>query len=187
MDTDTDTDIDTDIDMDTDNDIDTDLDTDTDIDTDTDLDTDTDTDTDLDTDSDIPDVDGRETYIQRKDIDNAIDTIDKRQFMRFNVSQTTNPVLMERSGNGVERLLDVSRGGIAVTHNGNLKVGDVIPVHLSYGGLDINAQAKVVSSTSAGRAGAEFVNIDQAVANQLLYLNMMLEKANGINRISSIY
>ena len=94
--------------------------------------------------------------------------------MRYNVSSNTNPVLMEKNNN-MERLIDVSRGGIAVNHNNTLKVGDVIPVHLTYGDLDIQAKAKVVSATSS-RAGAEFVEIDQGVANQLLYLNMLLER-----------
>jgi c-di-GMP-binding flagellar brake protein YcgR len=81
---------------------------------------------------------------------------------------------MEKNDN-INRLLDVSRGGIAVNHNNTLKVGDVIPVHLTYGDLDIQANAKVVSATTT-RAGAEFVDIDQGVANQLLYLNMLLER-----------
>ena len=34
--------------------------------------------------------------------------------------------------------------------------------------------AKIVSTT-ATRAGAEFVNIDKSLANQLLYLNILLE------------
>ncbi len=126
----------------------------------------------------IPDEDGRIAYTQRKGEAN-IDNIDKRQFMRFNVSETTNPVLMEKSTNGVNRLLDVSRGGIAVNHSNSLKVGDVIPVHLQYGDLDIRANAKVVSATTS-RAGAEFVNIDKALANQLLFLNIMLEANNNM-------
>ncbi len=117
-------------------------------------------------------ADGRDAYKRRID-DSNIDNIDKRQYMRFNIADNPNPVLMERSNN-VSQLLDVSRGGIAVRHNGTLKVGDVIPVHLTYGDLDIQAQAKVVSATTS-RAGAEFVNIDKALANQLLYLNMLLE------------
>ena len=116
---------------------------------------------------------------KRKIDDNALDNIDKRQYMRFNVSENTNPVLMENQNNGVSNLLDISRGGIAISHNGSLKVGDVIPVHLKYGDLDINANAKVVSATSS-RAGAEFINIDKALANQLLYLNIMLESKNNM-------
>ena len=99
--------------------------------------------------------------------------------MRFNVADSKRPVTLERSTN-IDSLIDVSRGGIAVKHNNSLKVGDVIPVHLTYGDLDIQANVKVVSA-STSRAGAEFVNIDQATANKLLYLNIMLEDANNIS------
>ena len=50
----------------------------------------------------------------------------------------------------------------------------------SYGGLDIKADVKVISSTDH-RAGAMFVNLDQSTANQLLYLNMILDDVNHIS------
>ncbi len=112
-------------------------------------------------------------------MDDSVDSIDKRQFMRYRVSDTTNPVAIER-GNGIESLIDVSRGGVSVTHNNDLKVGDVIPVHIAYGALDIKANVEVVSATTH-RAGAKFVNLDQATANQLLYLNMVLDEVNKIS------
>ena len=102
--------------------------------------------------------------------------------MRYRVADNRNPIAIEQLG-GVESLLDVSRGGISVTHNDTLKVGDVIPVHIAYGGLDIKADVKVVSATSH-RAGGMFVNLDQATANQLLYLNMILDDVNN-NTLSS--
>ena len=119
------------------------------------------------------------TFIQRKIVDNAVDTIDKRQYMRFTVSDNTNPVLLEKQDNGIDSLLDISRGGVALKHNNALKAGDVIPVHIAYGDVDINADVKVVSATSS-RAGAEFVNIDKALANQLLYLSILLESKNNM-------
>ena len=73
----------------------------------------------------------------------------------------------------------MSRGGVSVRHNNNLKVGDVIPVHMKYGALDIKANAKVVSANSH-RAGAQFINLDQSTANQLLYLNMVLDEVNKL-------
>ena len=99
--------------------------------------------------------------------------------MRYQVSSNKNPISLEQS-NGVERLLDVSKGGVSVVHNNELKVGDIIPVHMNYGGLDIKANAKVVSATSH-RAGAQFVNLDTATANQILYLNMILDEVNRIS------
>ncbi|MDE6139158.1 MAG: PilZ domain-containing protein, partial [Candidatus Gastranaerophilales bacterium] len=138
-----------------------------------------DTDTDTDTDDDIDtNADGSVTYIQRKDINNAITAIDKRQYIRFNIQEIKHPVMMEKSEN-VSQLLDISRGGIAVKHNNTLKVGDIIPVHITYKDLDITANIKVVSASNT-RAGAEFTNLDKAIANQLLYLNVMLEADNNI-------
>ena len=97
--------------------------------------------------------------------------------MRFNVKEITKPISMERTNNGVSQLIDISRGGIAVKHNNDLKVGDILPVHIQYKDLNINANVKVVSATS-NRAGAEFTNLDKSVANQLLYLKIMLEADN---------
>ena len=119
----------------------------------------------------IPDGDGSITYTQRKGEDN-IDNIDKRQYMRFNVADTKNPVALEKSSK-IDGLLDVSRGGIAVSHHNDLKVGDVVPVHLTYGDLDIKTNVKIVTATTS-RAGAMFVDLDQATANKLLYLNILL-------------
>ena len=176
-----DADDDTDVDIDTDTDIDIDLDSDIDTDSDSDIDTDLDIDIDADndTDDDINPPDGSSSYIQRKLVDNNIDTIDKRQYMRFNVSEITKPVTMEKTNNGINSLIDISRGGIAVKHDNNLKVGDVLPVHIQYKDLDINTNVKVVSATK-NRAGAEFVNLDKAIANQLLYLNILLEADNNM-------
>ena len=186
-DTDTDIDIDTDTDLDADTDIDTDADNDTDIDADSDNDIDTDLDTDTDTDDDIPDrdietddrADGSVMYIQRKmDLSN-IPAIDKRQYERYNVFENTNPITLE-VGNGVERLLDVSRGGISMIKSKEVKVGDVVPVHIGYGNLDIKADVEIVS-TNSSRAGAKFVNLDQATANNILLLNMLLDDLSAFD------
>jgi len=120
------------------------------------------------------DIDGdvSQMWNQKVEGSNSAST-DKRQYMRFNVDTNQIPVAFEQKA-GASSLIDVSRGGIAIVHEGNLKVGDVIPVHIVYGDLDINADAKIVSATST-RAGAEFINIDKSLANQLLYLNILLE------------
>ena len=116
--------------------------------------------------------DASQMWNQKPDGANVAGT-DKRQYMRFNIDANHIPVAFEQ-GNGESTLIDISRGGIALVNEGNLKVGDVIPVHIVYGDLDINADAKIVSVTST-RAGAEFINIDKSLANQLLYLNILLE------------
>lgn len=120
------------------------------------------------------DIKGDASQMWNKKADGAnASSTDKRQYMRFNISTNNIPVSFEQKS-GASSLIDISRGGIAIAHEGNLKVGDVIPVHIVYGDLDINADAKIVSATST-RAGAEFINIDKSLANQLLYLNILLE------------
>ena len=94
--------------------------------------------------------------------------------MRFNVGSSTIPVLMESSGNGVDAVVDVSRGGVQLSHNNKLQVGDIVPVHIAYGDVDIDADVQVVQTTDHS-AGAKFINLDQATANQLLYLNILME------------
>ena len=138
------------------------------------MDTDSDVDTDSDTDSDISDEDmGKYAYKQRV-VDYNVNSIDKRQYMRFSTMDSRNPVQLAENTQ-IDSLLDISRGGIAVTHHNDLKVGDVVPVQISYGDLNINADVKIVSANDR-RAGAEFINLDQATANKILYMNIMLEE-----------
>ena len=197
-DTDTDTDIDTDTDVDTD--VDTDADLDTDIDTDTDLDADSDTDTDTDADSDT-DIDSDTDTDMDSDIDTDTDTdidpdndrpidfswmynqrvvtdyydsIDKRQYMRFSTEYNQNRVVFE-STDKVIAIKDISRGGVSLKHNNTLRVGDVIPIHLTYGDLEIDANVKIVSATDA-KAGGEFIDLDPSTANKLLYLSMLTKE-----------
>ena len=177
-DTDTDTDLDTDTDTDTDTDVDTDTDIDTDIDTDTDVDTDTDTDTDTDIDEpDLPSIDlGQAVYKQRV-VSDRVDSIDKRQYMRFGGEEAQDLITFE-STDDVIAISDISRGGVSLKHNKKLKVGDVVPVHLTYGDLEINANVKIVSASDV-KAGGQFIDLDQATANKLLYLSL-LEKDQPI-------
>ena len=190
-DTDTDTDVDTDNDNDTDsdsdsdndNDTDSDSDTDTDNDDDTDSDNDTDTDTDADSDPDPepepeptpePNINydfGKELYKQRV-VSDRVDSIDKRQFMRFDAQDNQNPITFDSSTDGVVSITDISRGGVSLTHNKKLKVGDVVPVHIQYGDLTINANVKIVSASDV-KAGGKFIDLDQATANKLLYLSLI--------------
>ena len=110
----------------------------------------------------------------KKIIADDVNIIDKRQYIRFRVAHNPNPVVFE-SVPTVSSLVDISRGGVALTHSNALKVGDIVPVHIKYGDLDIDADVKVVTASDR-RAGAEFVNLDQSTANRLLYLNLMLEE-----------
>ena len=120
---------------------------------------------------------GKEAYKQRI-YNGSIQSIDKRQYMRFDADTAPTPIELHDNAQ-VSDLIDISRGGIAVKHTNNLKVGDVVPVEISCGDLNINADVKVVTA-SQNRAGAEFINLDRATANKLLYVNILLEEANGV-------
>ena len=185
LDTDTDNDTDTDIDNDTDLDNDNDADSDTDIDTDsdTDIDSDTDTDTDVDTDTDLdpdldpdkdntPIVDFGDFYKQTVKND-YVESIDKRQFMRFSAENNQNVISFE-SDNNVVAISDISRGGVSLKHNKSLKVGDIVPIHLKYGDVEVDANVKIVSTTDV-KAGAKFIDLDPAAANKILYLSLLVK------------
>ena len=117
----------------------------------------------------------QQTLQPRRILSENIPNDDKRQYMRFNVAGNQNNVELQ-ANNQIDSIIDISRGGMAVKHHKQLKVGDVVPVQISYGDLDINANIKVVTATDV-RAGATFVNLDKATANKLLYMNILLEDA----------
>ena len=97
--------------------------------------------------------------------------------MRFNVAGNRNTVELHPNSQ-ISGLVDISRGGLAVKHHNNLRVGDVVPVQITYGDLDINANVKIVTASDV-RAGAMFVDLDQATANKLLYMNILMQDAIG--------
>lgn len=115
-------------------------------------------------------------WIEETDTNNPHTTIDKRKHIRYNVSKLAKPIIFKSTDN-VEDLIDISGGGIAVRHNNSLAAGDLIPVQLTYNGTKIETNIRIVSATQT-RAGAEFVEEDNAVKNQLLYLNIQIEADN---------
>ena len=189
-DTDTDTDVDNDTDTDTDADIDIDIDTDSDVDNDNDNDNDGDNDSDADTDKDSdgdknpskpsdndpsPDINinrPRDNRLIWKEIEENVPAIDKRRYMRFSTNQ--EPVTLEVNEKA-SAIVDISRGGMALAHNKQLKVGDVIPVTFDYGDMRVSTNVKVVSASDR-RAGTQFVDLNESVANQLLYMSMLMEQ-----------
>ena len=81
-------------------------------------------------------------------------------------------------------IVDISRGGIAVTHDGSLKVGEKMIVSLSCYGMDISPEVEVVR-VSGNNAGMKFINLDKSTANKILYMNMfMAEDANNLQTSS---
>ena len=96
--------------------------------------------------------------------------------MRFDIEGNQNPVEFEATEN-VEDIIDISRGGISIKQDGSIKVGDVVPVDLKYGDLEIKANVEIVAATDK-TAGGKFIDLDLATANKLLYLSILLEEAN---------
>ena len=116
---------------------------------------------------------------QLRDVAEVTPAIDKRQYIRFNTSDVMGGVEFSSTAN-VTSISNISRGGIALKHNKSLKVGDVIPVHLKYGDIEVNADVKIVSASDV-QAGGQFLNIDQATANKILYLSMVEPDAVAVN------
>lgn len=190
---DTDNDADSDDDKpepgDNDDDNDNDNDNDNDSDSDDDIKDPADTDSDNDTDDDKPEPKPDDNIITDRDygidlykqrvVTDRVDSIDKRQYMRFNTQDNQNVIAFESDNNDAVAITDISRGGVSLKHDKKLKVGDVVPVKLKYGDLEINANAKVVSASDV-KAGAQFIDLDQATANKLLYLSLLLKDQEAI-------
>ncbi len=104
---------------------------------------------------------------------------ERRQYDRFNISSLIHPVTLESTQDGVEGLIDISRGGVALKHNNTLKEGDIIPLHLTYKDITIHTQAKVVAATET-RAGVQYIEPSQSLTHKLLYLSIMLEADNNL-------
>ena len=103
--------------------------------------------------------------------------------MRFDARSLDKAVdLVANDGGKIDSILDISRGGIAVSHHNSLKVGEVIPVQIAYGDLAIDADVKVVTANDR-RAGAEFTNLDEATANKLLFLSLMMEEEQQLSML----
>jgi hypothetical protein len=104
-------------------------------------------------------------------VSDQIDAIDKRQAMRFDIAGNPNNVSFQ-SSRDVKGILDISRSGVSLSHDGNLNVGDVVPIELTYGDVNIKTNVKIVSKTNT-RAGGQFVDLDDVTAKKILYLSML--------------
>ena len=113
--------------------------------------------------------DARQTW--KKEYTDYIEVVDKRQHMRFDTDTNSGQVVFN-SDSPASGILNISRGGVQLSHDKTLKVGDVLPVHIKYGDVDINTNVKVVSTTDK-TAGAEFVDLDLATKNKILYLSLL--------------
>lgn len=110
------------------------------------------------------------------DIDKSTYKPTKREYIRFNVLEDSGVHLDKKKKQKTPRIIaivDISRGGIAVTHDGSLKVGEKMVVSLSCHGIDISPEVEVVR-VSGNNAGMKFINLDKSTANKILYMNMFM-------------
>ena len=121
------------------------------------------------------------------DIDKSTYKPTKREYIRFSVLEDSGIRLDKKKKQKTPRIIaivDISRGGIAVTHDGSLKVGEKMIVSLSCYGMDISPEVEVVR-VSGNNAGMKFINLDKSTANKILYMNMfMAEDANNLQTSS---
>ena len=106
--------------------------------------------------------------------------------MRFSAENNQNVITFE-STEDVVSISDISRGGVSLKHKKSLKVGDIVPIHLTYGDVEVNAHVKIVSATDV-KAGGQFIDLDKATANKILYLSMLVkdhEIAQTVDNIST--
>ena len=71
-------------------------------------------------------------------------------------------------------VVSISRGGVTLAHDHFLKAGDVFPIRIKYGDIDIRTNVKVVKATN-DIAEAEYMNVAQSTVNKLLYLSLITE------------
>lgn len=111
---------------------------------------------------------------------------EKRNYIRYEVKDLKNPVVLNRTGTDIQRLINISRGGVAVKTSTPLAIGQIVPIKLVYEDIAINTEARVVF-TQGNLAGAEFINSDKQTENNLLYLSIRLDADNGnlVTKLSS--
>ena len=85
------------------------------------------------------------------------------------------PGLEIETSENVKGIYSLTKESIFLKHDNSLKVGDIVPVELRYDDIDVTVDAKVVAANNV-QAEAEFINVDAATANKILYLCMFKSK-----------
>ena len=133
----------------------------------------------------------KDNKIQDQSLANFVDRLekesidsDRRDFIRFVSNHEKGIVkvsnIIPDSDSKVLAVHDISRGGLLVTHDGSLKLNEKFLINLKYYEIDVDVEVKVVRLHS-DKAGLEFVNMDEATANKILYLNMSVDADSDIN------
>ena len=121
-----------------------------------------------------------------KDINKATYKPIFRKSLRFKVENNniSGKLIQINSNSTIKNILDISSGGLAIEYNGTLKVGDQFTINLTYKNVAIIQEVKVVR-INGNIAGLKFINLDEATANKILYINMLLsqerEKTNKLS------
>lgn len=114
------------------------------------------------------------------DIDKSTYKPTKRNAIRFNIAQKDGYVLVSDKKKNKEKspiisIIDISKTGLAVEHDGTLKVGDRMVLDLNIHNIKASPEVEVVR-VSGTNAGMKFINLDKATANKILYMNMYSAK-----------
>lgn len=126
----------------------------------------------------IHNLDGASISIKKFD-ETSLRPIERRQYVRFKISEIASPVVMQNDNETFE-LIDISRGGVAIkTNNKNLKEGSIMPVNIKYKDANIKTNIKVLSMKDS-RVNAKFINEDKSTEDKLLYLSVLLESDNNM-------
>ena len=104
---------------------------------------------------------------------------DRRKYDRFYNKNLITPIKIKSQDKRIEELIDLSRGGVAIKHNNSLSLGEIIPINISYGEMNIPTEIEIVSTTKS-RAGAKYTFSDFEHNKQLLYLTILLEYDNHL-------
>ncbi len=98
----------------------------------------------------------------------------KRESIRYGVNGDS--LSLNEGSEHIESIVDISKTGLAVKTDGNLKLNDEVKVSFAYKGIEVDATAKVMRVNQSNNiAGLKFTDLDTLTANKILYLSMLNE------------
>ena len=119
-----------------------------------------------------------------RDIDKSTYKPTKRNHIRFTVKEINkenNLVLVSsKQSDKIKSIIDISKGGLAIEHNGDLKLGDQFIVNLEYNDIKVSPKVEVVRVEN-NKAGLKFIDLDDSDKNKILFMNLMTSIQNDIS------
>ncbi len=107
-----------------------------------------------------------------KDFDKSTNSKTRRESLRFEDSGIR--VNSERTAD--ISIYNISKTGMEIDNADNVQVGEKIKLKLQINDDLSEIDAKVMRKSPDGKIGVQFINLDKATANKLLFLNMKAEK-----------